>query len=279
MKTVVTMTSYPKRIKSVGKFIYQFYKTQKVKPDYFYLWLSTKNFPNREKDLPNDLLLICKHFGVFISWVDYDDGCTKRWNVYPKHYEDIVVAVDEDNLYDIHLIEKMKNFKTSEKCIYAVWDNLTNYLVPTKEIEFKYKHYKKIHKSNKSLRMKIAGQSVYPPKTFPLDALNPKYLDLRLKYCKKCDESWLQPFLRCSGVLSSTFGLNKKTPDDLMEKTGINANGKRIKGIWWKNLQMYIVLRLFPDMMKKWKEIFPEYDTKKWDRYSLDELIKMLDGK
>lgn len=274
MKTVVTMTSYPKRINVVGKFIYTFFKTQTVKSDYFYLWLSTINFPNKEKDLPEDLLLVCKAYNVIISWVNYDDGCTKRWNVYPKHYNDVVVAVDEDNVYDIHLIEKMKIVKSGK--IYAVWDSLTNYLVPDNGINFKYRHYKKLNLPDHSIRMKLSGNSVIPPKTFPLDALNPAYLELRLKYCPKCDESWLQPFYRFNNIESSCMHLKKLACDDSMNNTGLNAAGKMIKGVWWKNLQMYLVLRLFPELMKKWKKIFPEYKTDAWDKLSIDEIRKML---
>ena len=214
MKTVVTMTSYPKRIAEVGKFIYRFFKTQTCRPDYFYLWLSTKNFPNKEKDLPADLLLVCEAFGVIISWVNYDDGCMKRWNVYPKHYNDYVVAVDEDNLYDYDLVKVMKTLPTGK--IYTVFDELANYLVPSKGINFKYRHYSKLKLPNHSIRMKLSGNSVIPPNTFPLDAINPAYLENRLMYCPKCDESWLQPFYRCNGIESASLHLRKTKCDDLM---------------------------------------------------------------
>jgi len=275
MKTVVTMTSYPKRIKEVGKFLYKFFKTQTVKPDYFYLWLSTVNFPNKEKDLPEDLLLVCKANNVIISWVDYDDGCTKRWNVYPKHYHDYVVAIDEDNFYDIKLVERMKTVTTSKR-IYAVFESLVNYLVPDKGINFKYRHYKQLKLPDHSIRMKISGNSVIPPDTFPLEALNPKYLELRLKYCPKCDESWLQPWYRYNDIESGCLHLDKYACDDSMNSTGLNAAGKNINGVWWKNLQFYIVLRLFPHLMEKWKKIFPEYKTDEWDKLSIDEIKKML---
>lgn len=64
-----------------------------------------------------------------------------------------------------------------------------------------------------------------------------------------------------------------------MEKTGMNKSGKIINGVWWKNLQIYIVLRLFPDKMKKWKTLFPLYDDKEFSNYSVDELCSLLDMK
>ena len=133
-------------------------------------------------------------------------------------------------------------------------------------------------REDSSLQMKLSGNSVVPPKTFPLNALKPELLPLRLKYCKKCDESWLQPFYRANGIQSSTLKLEKIMPDDSMEKTGINANGKRIAGVWWKNFQMYLVLRLFPDLMTKWKKMFPTYDDSSFKNKTIDELCEMLDA-
>jgi hypothetical protein len=276
MNTVVTMTSYPKRISAVAEFIYIFMNTQTVKPDYFYIWLSEEEFPLKEASLPTELVKICKYFKIIIRWVPYNDGCTKRWGVYPEHYNDIVVAIDEDNVYDFHLVERMRQYEKPANTIYAVFDSLTNYLVPVGGIEFKYRHYKKLNLPNHSLRMKISGQSVVPPRTFPLDALNPDYLNLRLKYCPKCDESWLQPFYKFNSIEFSCMKLDKLRCDDSMNSTGLAASGKVIDGVWWKNVQMYLVLRLFPDLMRCHKRIFPEYDTAKWDIKPIDDINQLL---
>lgn len=276
MKTVITMTSYPKRIHAVAEFIYIFFRTQTIKPDYFYLWLSEEEFPNHEYDLPRELVAISRAFNIQIRWVPYNDGCTKRWNVYPAHMHDVVVAVDEDNVYDIHLVEEMRKYTKRTGRIYAVWESLTNYLVPVKGIDFAYKNYAKLNLPDHSLRMKMSGNSVIPPDTFPMEALNPQFLPLRLKYCRKCDESWLQPFFRCNGIESSTMHLHKYACDDSMNATGINATGKRIRGVWWKNLQMYIVLRLFPDMLIKWKRLFPEYNDSEFSSMELNDLGRLL---
>ena len=56
MKTVVTLTSWKNRIKYLYNFLYIFYKTQKELPDIFYVWLSTEEFPNKEKDLDEKLV-------------------------------------------------------------------------------------------------------------------------------------------------------------------------------------------------------------------------------
>lgn len=167
MSTVITMTSYPKRINEVAKFIYKFMNTQIKKPDYFYLWLSTVEFPNKENDLPNELLLVAEAYDIKISWVEYNDGCMKRWNVYPKHFNDTVAAIDEDNFYDIHLVEKMETIKEKTGCVYAIFDKLTNYLVlDSHSINFKYLHYKKLNLPATSIKIKLSGNSVVPQTHF-----------------------------------------------------------------------------------------------------------------
>ena len=96
MKIVITMTSWTKRIQYVAKTIYYFLKTQTVKPDMFYLWLAEDEFPNKEKDLPEDLLTICSVFNVQIKWTKYNEYAFKRWYVYPKHNDDLVISIDDD---------------------------------------------------------------------------------------------------------------------------------------------------------------------------------------
>ena len=54
-RIIVSMTSYPKRITNVSKSIFYLLNKQTVKPDEIHLWLSTEEFPNKEKDLPDDL--------------------------------------------------------------------------------------------------------------------------------------------------------------------------------------------------------------------------------
>ena len=60
---IISLTSYPARIKNVGKTIYKFVK---MCPEFhIVLNLCSLEFPNKEKDLPDDLLLICNTFDKY----------------------------------------------------------------------------------------------------------------------------------------------------------------------------------------------------------------------
>lgn len=268
-KVVITMTSWPGRIKEVGKAIFRFLKTQTVKPDYFYLWLSEEEFPNKEKDLPKDLLLTCDFFNVQIKWCKYNEYCHKRWYVYPDHYNDCVISIDDDDIYDEKLIEWAKQIK--DKKVYVIYNNLSNLISIKNEIKLNYSHFE-----GHSNKMKFSGNAIFPPKTFPLEAINPENIKLRRKYCKKCDESWLQPFLIYNNIERS-FSYKQKISHDMnnLKSTAV-FESYHTTGIHWKHLQMYIVLRLFPKLMKKWKELFPDYNDKKFKNKTVNELIKLL---
>ena len=170
MKTVVTMTCWTKRINQMPIFLDYFFATQTKKPDLFYLWLATEEFPDHI--LPLELLVAIQKYGVILKWIANNEYCHKRWRVYPEHYDDVVISLDEDVKYADDLIEQAPNCK-----------NITNLYVPNldKHIDLDC--------------LGICGQCIIPPKTFPVEAYDKEYLNDRLEYSLKCDECWLNVFL------------------------------------------------------------------------------------
>lgn len=65
---IVSMTSWQKRIKNVSKVIFSLLN-QSVKPDSIELNLSIEEFPNKEKDLPEDLQNIIENKLCNVNWV------------------------------------------------------------------------------------------------------------------------------------------------------------------------------------------------------------------
>lgn len=62
-KIIVSLTSFPARINIVVKTI-KTLLTQTLKPDAVILWLAPEQFPNGEKDLPQELLDL-KQYGFY----------------------------------------------------------------------------------------------------------------------------------------------------------------------------------------------------------------------
>lgn len=112
MKTVVTLTSWKNRIKYLHDFLFVFFKTQLEKPDIFYIWLSIDEFPNKEKDLDDKLVKFISDHNINLMWLNGNDTVFKRWNVFPKHLNDIVISIDDDRVYPFHLISDAKQVKS-----------------------------------------------------------------------------------------------------------------------------------------------------------------------
>ena len=105
----VSLTSWHKRINNVKPVIESILK-QTLTPYKIILNLCTEDFPNMEKDLPNDLLeLISSHNNIELYWF-YENY--KAWKKH-LHILDILpddalaLCVDDDHLYPNDFIEKM----------------------------------------------------------------------------------------------------------------------------------------------------------------------------
>lgn len=170
MKTVVTMTCWTKRINQMPIFMDYFFKTQTQKPDIFYLWLATEEFPDHK--LPMALEECISKYGIVLKWIEKNEFCHKRWYVYPDHYEDVVISLDEDSRYVNDLVERAKDCKS-----------ITNLWIPRTE------NY------HEPYRLGFCGQCIVPPKIFPMEAYSEQYRNDRLLTTPKCDECWINTFL------------------------------------------------------------------------------------
>ena len=77
-KIIVSLTSWPKRIFNVATVLNSLLK-QEIKPDLIELNLCIVEFPNKEKNLPNDLNLLLKtNKNIEINWVLKNTGVFKK---------------------------------------------------------------------------------------------------------------------------------------------------------------------------------------------------------
>ncbi len=268
MKTVITMTSWTGRIQCVGFAIYRFFTTQTIMPDAFYLWLSTTEFPHRELDLPRELLAICHHFHVHICWVDLNEYCHKRWYVYPAHYNDLVISIDDDVFYDPNLIKQALKYAT-------IYNNtIINIGTPAYHpLEFNNSIARKfgpIQLDTPLKNMQLCGQCIVLPKSFPKEVVLDQYIKLRQQYCKKCDESFLTPFLVKHGTSIIAHKWHNIVDDELQYNAISNDMKSR------KDIQIYVVLRIFNECMESWKRLYPSYNTTYYDSLSLDKISALL---
>lgn len=96
-RVIVTLTSFPERLYNLHYTLYSLL-TQCFKPDEVVLWLGVDEFPNKEKDIPENILNF-KNNGLTIKWCKDIKSYKKiipSLNEYPN---DILVTADDDIFY------------------------------------------------------------------------------------------------------------------------------------------------------------------------------------
>lgn len=104
---IVSLTSYPARIETVNQTIKSILN-QSIKADKVILWLAPEQFPNKEKDLPEQLLSL-RAKGLTIDWYHDIKSYKKLIPTLKKYPDAIIVTADDDNIYAVNWLEKLYN--------------------------------------------------------------------------------------------------------------------------------------------------------------------------
>lgn len=111
---IIAMTSWPKRIQNVATVVKSVMENTLV-PDRLYLTLSTEEFPNKESDLPKDLVEIFNSNDcLMINWVEKNTKTMKKIFPVLKYLsdDDIIINIDDDILIPRGAIEyRVNEFK------------------------------------------------------------------------------------------------------------------------------------------------------------------------
>ena len=105
-RLVVSMTSYPGRIDSLGPVLESLYN-QERKADEILLWLAKEEFPGLEQDLPEYLAQLAAQNRLTIRWCDNLKPHKKYFYALQEYPEDLIVTVDDDLLYSANLLSSL----------------------------------------------------------------------------------------------------------------------------------------------------------------------------
>lgn len=95
---IVSFTSYPARIHAVAKVLESLY-AQSMQPDKILFWLAEEQFPNREADLPQQLVDDAMAGKFELRWCDNLGSHKKYFYAMQEFPDDIIVTVDDDTIY------------------------------------------------------------------------------------------------------------------------------------------------------------------------------------
>lgn len=109
---IVSMTSWSKRLQNVGPVVMSILNGE-LQPDKIICNLSTDEFPGKENDLPNDLLLLQKYTIFEINWVKENTKAFKKIIPTIQNYFDkpeaMIISIDDDVIYPKDFIKKFVN--------------------------------------------------------------------------------------------------------------------------------------------------------------------------
>ena len=254
-KVIVSMTSYPDRITNVGKAIYLLLTKQTRKPDEIHLWLAEPEFPNKEKDLPQDLQAMLNVDNVFLHWLPKNTYCHKRHEIfkYTKD-EDCVFLFDDDVRYNDRLIETVMNDHQRFPNAVINYNGYSAHVYRGRKIIYTFEQYPK----EPSVNVRYCDQSMIPSKIYPKEVLTAANVEIRDNICPICDESWFTPWLVYHNipVYCESFGWGIDISPKINKWDGLcsytrkrEANGLERRDNW-----LYAVLSTYDFLMNTYRE-------------------------
>lgn len=252
-RLIVSMTSFPARIERVYVTAYSLL-AQSMKADEVVLWLGADKFPEKEKELPPDLLSL-REKGLTIRWVEDIRSYTKLVPALKEFPDDIIVTADDDLYYPREWLEKLYDAYLKEPNLIHCHRAHTITFDKNGEVA-DYADWKRHDKCEKATYLNFltgVGGVLYPPHCLD-EAVMDKALFKEL--APTADDIWFWAMAVKNGTKI------RKLPDLMMENpiqmpdtledaqalALINCQGGR------NTIQMKAVLEKYPELMEKLKE-------------------------
>lgn len=245
---VVSLTSFPQRIMDISYTLYSLLK-QTLKPDKTILWLAEEQFPQKEDDLPKDVLDFRKK-GLEIRWCEDLRSYKKLIPALKVFPHANIVTADDDIYYPSDWLEKLYLAHLRHPgCIVAHRTHLIR--LKNKKI-LPYEEWKKAVSLNQetfSLFATGCGGILYPE-----GALDKRVFDRRSfeELCPNADDIWFWAMAVLNGTRISTAENNMKelvyiNPEVEMSEDTLYALNK--KG--GNDRQLKLLLKKYPEIMRR----------------------------
>jgi len=182
---IVSLTSYPDRIYDIHYCLYSLLN-QNFKPDRLILWLSKKEFPNLEEDLPSNILNLKKH-GLEVKWTEKNFRSYDKLIHSLKEYPiDIIVTADDDVFYPKDWLESLYENYDGKNVI----SHRAHLITFESGSPKPYRQWGQLTENDEVTVLNFptgAGGILYPPNVFYEDVLKD---DLFLKLSPNADDIW-----------------------------------------------------------------------------------------
>ena len=255
-RVIVSMTSYPGRITNVGKAIYLLLTKQTRKPDEIHLWLAIPQFPNKEKDLPDDLRTVLTMDKVYIHWLPKNTYVHKRHEIFKTTKdEDCVFLIDDDVRYADNLIQKVMETHTKFPNCIVCYNRYPKHEYKGRKIIYGYAAPENEPKANWN---RWCGQSMIPSKLYPKDILDNDHQEVRNRTSPISDECWFQPWTVWYDIpiFHLSYGWGEDLDKSKSKWKGLveSSHKKEANGFERRDNWLFAVLSEYPFIKEKYKQ-------------------------
>jgi hypothetical protein len=251
-KLIVSLTSYPARISELHFTLYSLFN-QSLKPDEIVLWLGEKQFPNREQNLPKNVLRF-KEFGLTIKFCKDIRSFTKLIPSLIHYPDDIIITSDDDMYYRSNWLEQLyRTYQQEPQIIHCQW--AWRILITNKnEIQpFSIRTEQTCSNisSFNNMLLGVAGV-IYPPRSLHPDIFCE---DMFLKICPLADDIWFWAMAVLNGTKIKQISRTRNLPLFVDLKKEILRTGEQLGDINvvqnFNDVQLKMVLYHYPLIMEK----------------------------
>ena len=187
---IISLTSFPGRVPYLPQ-VLQSLVRQTLKADRILLWLADSQFPNREADLPEEVLRF-RDSGVEICWCDDLRPHKKYFYTMQQYPDSIVITVDDDVCYADNLTQRL--LQSYYRFPYAVSAMRAHQIRFDENGVMKpYAKWRReipdINYPSHALVATGVSGVLYPPHCLPQETFNKEMI---LRLCLNADDLWLK---------------------------------------------------------------------------------------
>ena len=243
-RVIVSLTSWPGRIHIVHKTVRTLLQ-QRFRPDMVILWLANEQFPNKERDLPKELLAL-KKSGLTIRWCKDMRPYKKLIPALKAYPDDIIVTADDDAYYGEDWLEKLYNsYLTSDSTVVHCHRITRMYKV---DDQWRHLTSSRLLYPCPSYLHKLVGLGgvLYPPHVFHEDILDEKKF---MELAPTNDDVWFWLMAALNGVkVAAVPGANPypKPVEGSQDNGSLFSINEQGDMLFWKDF--YRTLDAYPQL-------------------------------
>lgn len=240
---IVSLTSFPARIRTV-QYTIRSLLLQSEKPDKVILWLATEQFPDREDNLPKELLALQK-YGLTIGWCHDIRSYKKLIPTLRKYPDDIIVTTDDDLYYERNWLKILyTEYKQNPELVHC--HRVTEFSWENGEYTAKGRGKHVCPKTSFLYKVTGCGGVLYPPHSLAEEILNEEVFR---NICSTNDDIWFWLMAVMNGVKVSVPDHNIPNlhyVEHTQEGPTLNSVNDQGENLFW--VQFYNMLEHYPQL-------------------------------